>query len=282
MVIHPATGQMPELPFQQFNAPTLADFQITSRCTLGCPHCYASADPLGVEVALPEVERVLRELGACGVPQIALGGGEPLSHPAMIEILELCHSHNLVPNFTTSGLLLDDRFIRAIKRYCGAVALSLEGVGERYTQRRGLRFELLQERLTTLLDRGVATVLQVTLSQENFGELEQIVEFALSAPRLYGVIFLAYKQVGRGTGYHHTLSALEPARVYSELRQAFLALSRQTRVGYDCCLTPGVVGFEPTLDFAHSDQLEGCSAMRSSVGILPSLDLTPCTFTPSL
>jgi len=126
----------------------------------------------------------------------------------------------------------------------------------------------------------VNTVLQVTLSKENFGELRDIVELCLRYPRLYGVIFLAYKQVGRGTDYHHVLAELDAAHVHGELTAAFKALSQQMRVGYDCCLTPALVGIETDFDFGEDDQLEGCSAMRSSIGVLANLDVTPCTFLP--
>jgi len=269
-------------PFQVYNAPTLADFQITTRCTMGCRHCYAAAEPDGVSVPLADVTRVLSELERNGVTQIALGGGEPLDHPDLIQILELCHGHGLVPNLTSNGLGLDREKLAALKRYCGAVALSLEGVGERFSRLRGSSFAAFEARLARLVESGVATVLQVTLSRETFADLDAIVAFCLQQPRLYGVIFLAYKQVGRGLDCDHLLSELEPAGVHEKLRDAFLRLSRQIRVGYDCCLTPGIVGVEPTLGFSQEHQLEGCSALRSSVGILPSLDVTPCTFSGDL
>lgn len=273
---------MAERPFACYSAPTLADFQITNHCTMDCPHCYAAASSDGNWVPLEKIERVVQQLVSNGVTQIALGGGEPLSHPHLRTILELCASGGLVPNLTSNGLYLNSANIAAIKQYCGAMALSLEGVGGNFSRSRKVGFDFFVERLELLLKSGVSTVLQVTLSQENFQELPDIVDFCLRYPALYGVIFLAYKQVGRGTGFHHTLAHLPPRVVHSQLRSAFLALSRQTRVGYDCCLTPGIVGLEDDLNFTQRDQLEGCSALRSSMGILPSLDVVPCTFTPQL
>jgi radical SAM protein with 4Fe4S-binding SPASM domain len=99
---------------------------------------------------------------------------------------------------------------------------------------------------------------------------------------LYGVIFLAYKEVGRGKGFQHVLAGLDAKHVHHKLRHAFLRLVNKMRVGYDCCLTPAIVGLESDLEFAQTDQLEGCSAMRSSMGVLPNLDVAPCTFTPHM
>lgn len=267
-------------PFPVYNAPTLADVQITERCPSRCPHCYVSAGPAGAEMSLGAMERACQELSANGVGQVALGGGEPLSHPHLPEILRLCRDHHLVPNLTTSGLLLSRAALAVLARHCGAVALSLEGVGEAFEQRRQMRFALFCERLTWLLDAGIPTVLQVTLSQESFADLDQILAFCLTHPRLYGVIFLAYKEVGRGAGYHHTLFGLDPDLVSERLQRACYLLSTQTRVGYDCCLAPALTGFASSLDFAQGDQLEGCSALRGSIGISINLDVTPCTFTP--
>ncbi|MBI4702467.1 MAG: radical SAM protein [Deltaproteobacteria bacterium] len=265
-------------PFQVHAAPTLVDFQITERCTLGCPHCYASAVPEGEHVARGDIELVLRELRRNGVTQIALGGGEPLAHPDLAPVLELCHGCNLVPSLTTSGLLLDRDLLAALRSYCGAVALSLEGVGEQFSRRRHMSFGVFTERLERLLDAGIATVLQVTLSRENFAQLDEIVRFCLGYPALYGVVFLAYKEVGRGRGYHRVLAELPAAQVHGALGRAFAALSRRMRVGYDCCLTPAVAGAKDELALPPGEPLEGCTALRSSIGVLPNLDVVPCTF----
>jgi radical SAM protein with 4Fe4S-binding SPASM domain len=185
----------------------------------------------------------------------------------------------MVPSLTTNGIYLTDDMLAAVGRHCGAVALSLEGVGDRFAVYRRTGFDLFEDRLARLLRSGVPTVLQVTLCRENFGDLDDIVDYVLGRPGLYGVIFLAYKEVGRGRGFHHVLAELPAAHVRARLREAFLKISERTRVGYDCCLTPAIVGLEEDLGFSQGDQLEGCSAMRSSLGVMPNLDVAPCTFT---
>ncbi|MCP4601621.1 MAG: radical SAM protein [Proteobacteria bacterium] len=266
-------------PFPVYNAPTLADFQITTMCPMGCPHCYASSEPDGKWVELKDIEHVFDELKKNGITQVAIGGGEPLGHPDLIQVLELCHSRGMVPNLTTNGIYFSPDRLAAMKKYCGAVALSLEGVGEKFSRTRKAGLGFFKERLEELMGCGIATVLQVTLSRENFDDLDDIVDFCLEYPHLYGVIFLAYKEVGRGGRFDHVLAGLPSKRIHEQLRNSFVRLSKQTRVGYDCCLTPGIVGVESDLSFTQKDQLEGCSAMRSSMGILPSLDVVPCTFT---
>ncbi|MEM7392898.1 MAG: SPASM domain-containing protein, partial [Verrucomicrobiota bacterium] len=104
-------------------------------------------------------------------------------------------------------------------------------------------------------------------------------DFCLTRKELYGVIFLAYKPVGRGETYSQALSTLPSSTVSAALSSAFNTLSPHMRVGYDCCMTPGVAGVEASLAFADESNLEGCSALRGSVGINTNLDVIPCTFT---
>ena len=96
-------------------------------------------DLILLDVMMPEKDgyEVCAELKKNGVVQIALGGGEPLLHPDLVAIRELCRAYDLVPNLTTNGLGLSDEVCRALARCCGAVALSLEGIGEAFERRRG-------------------------------------------------------------------------------------------------------------------------------------------------
>lgn len=259
-------------------SPTLVDLQLTRRCTMGCPQCYASSVPDGEHMPFADVARVLREIADAGTCQLAIGGGEPLLHPDFPATLELARELGLVPNVTTTGIGLTPRALDAMARCCGAVALSLEDVGPGFAARRRLGFGFFEDALAKLQARGVRSVFQVTLSGENLPRLPAIVDYCLGVADLYGVIFLAHKPAGRGEGYDSPLSSVHPGELYPWLREAFLRLREHTRVGYDCCLTPGIAGIDVELGFGEEDQLEGCSAARSSVGIGVDLDVVPCTF----
>lgn len=262
------------------SAPSLVDFQITDQCHLGCPHCYAGSTPEGGHAAVADIELALGQIAEVGAFQVAIGGGEPLLHPHLERILERCHQLGLVPNLTTSGLHLGERNLVLIEQYCGAVGLSLEGVGEDFGRYRASGFERFQQSLARLLGRGIPTVLQVTLDADTFSRLDAITDFCRRQEGIYGVIFLAFKPVGRGTGFGTPLATLAPALVHERLQETFFTLAEVTRVGFDCCLTPGVTGTGNQFDAHVARYLEGCSALRSSIGLLPNLDVLPCTFTP--
>lgn len=268
-----------ETPVPVLSAPTLVDFQITNKCFLDCPHCYASSTAAGAHGALEDVELALDQIAEVGVFQLAIGGGEPLLHPHIGDILARCHELGIVPNLTTSGLNLDERTLDLLARYCGAVGVSLEGVGEDFDSYRKTGFARFERTLARLREYGVPTVLQVTLNRETFSRLEAITEYCLRQEDLYGVIFLAFKPVGRGAVFGAPLADLPHRQVHEGLQAAFKTLSRATRVGFDCCLTPGVTGLDAGYDSHAAAYLEGCSALRTSIGLSPTLDVMPCTFT---
>lgn len=267
-------------PVPVLSAPSLVDFQITDRCHLDCPHCYASSTSQGEHAPIADILFALEQIADVGAYQVALGGGEPLLHPDLERVLTRCHELGLVPNLTTSGLHLGERNLALIADYCGAVGISLEGVGDAFDVYRKSGFARFQQVLAKLRARGVPTVLQVTLNTETFAQLDAITEFCRHQEDIYGVIFLAFKPVGRGAAFGTPLAAIEPGRVHERLQQTFFTLSEVTRVGFDCCLTPGVTGTGSTFDAHAARYLEGCSALRSSIGLLPNLDVLPCTFTP--
>lgn len=273
---------LPPLPAADdgvLRAPTLIDFQITTRCDQACPHCYACSVEDGRDASLADVERVFREASASGVCQIALGGGDPLLHPDIGAILRLARELGLVPNLTTSGAHLSDTVLAAMKSCCGAVGLSCEGVGERYSLRRKMGFSAFEAALGRLLSAGIPTVVQVTVSAGNLPHLEEIVDYLAEKP-LYGVIFLAFKPVGRGTVFDAPLSGVPQAQVVDRLGMAFTRLAARMRVGYDCCLAPAVVEVAVRHGGLAPDALEGCSATRGSVGVDSQLNVVPCTFLP--
>lgn len=261
-----------------YSAPTLVDFQITDNCDLACPQCYASSRPDGRHVEWGDAVLALTQMREVGVCQVAIGGGEPLRHPRLADILAETRAQGMVPNVTTTGIGATLEQIDAMARHCGAVALSLEGVGERFSLRRRQGFDVFQAQVDRLLNAGVNLVLQITLSAENIDQLPEMVDYALGIEGLYGVIFLAHKPAGRATDFDEPLSARPFSDVHRKMLAAVESLRVHTQVGFDCCLSPLLASLEPALGFAPATVVEGCSATRGSLGLTVDLDCLPCTF----
>jgi radical SAM protein with 4Fe4S-binding SPASM domain len=279
------TAKMVHLPFlseegqaSHLRAPTLVDFQITNRCYLGCPHCYAESIPEAGHCSWGDMITVLDEMEKVGVHQVAIGGGEPTLHPRFSDFIFECGRRGIVPNVTTNGMHFDEEMLLNISKACGAVGMSLEGVDDDYGEWRHNGFKQLLKNIKRLKSHKIPTALQVTLSKKNFAQLPKIVDFLKGRDELYGVVFLAYKPVGRGANFDEPLAKLPKEEVHLALRKAFQELSPHMRVGFDCCMTPAVAGVGAGMEYVNDDLLEGCSAMRGSLGVTVDLDVVPCTF----
>lgn len=119
------------------------------------------------------------------------------------------------------------------------------------------------------------TALQVTVDNKNIDQLDEIADYCLRFPNLYGVVFLAYKPVGRGEVFRGPLATLDPLYVKKRFSGVLARLGAVMKVGYDCCLSPALFGL------VDKHTIEGCSALRSSIGITAGLDVVPCTFVSS-
>ena len=131
-------------PFQR-NYPQLLDVGIMGSCIHGrrglCRQagvdCYQNG--LGCRedhITLENFKKIVEESKG-RVFQIALGGrGDPNKHPQFKEICECCRENGIVPNYTTSGLMLTDEEVETTKKLTGAVAVSFYGEQKRLKIRR--------------------------------------------------------------------------------------------------------------------------------------------------
>ena len=113
--------------------PHLIDVGIMGYCIHGSSglcakagiECYQNGFSKKEEnMSLQSFERICIESTGL-IDQIALGGrGDPDFHEEFEIILKTCEKYAIVPNYTTSGLLMNKEKAVLSKRYCGAVAVS--------------------------------------------------------------------------------------------------------------------------------------------------------------
>lgn len=83
-------------PHPQF--PESIDLKVTDYCDAGCPFCHEQSTKRGIHATVPTIERIVSGLPS-GV-EIAIGGGNPLSHPDFAAILTMLRSRGLIANVT--------------------------------------------------------------------------------------------------------------------------------------------------------------------------------------
>lgn len=120
----------PKLPVTELIYPEFYDLSFGDKCVTGkCPWCYAKGNPKGRHYS-NIVEKLKTLFGGMTENQrpfqVAIGGQqEPLEHPEFEEALKTLKSLNIVPNYTTNGVLFDDAAVKLTQQYCGGVAITM-------------------------------------------------------------------------------------------------------------------------------------------------------------
>ena len=91
---------------EELKAPLSIHLLITSRCNLQCRGCFYKHGE--AEIPFSRIRELFEEWRICGVKSVALGGGEPLLHPRIEEIVELGKEMGFYMAVTTNGTILKD------------------------------------------------------------------------------------------------------------------------------------------------------------------------------
>lgn len=183
-------------------------FEVTQRCDLRCPVCFASAGqaPLPPDPGLDVIAGWYRRLLEAGGPfNIQLSGGEPCLRDDLPEIIALGRSLGFsFFQLNTNGLRLavDRRYLEAlVASGLSTVFLQFDGVDDgAFIALRGR--PLLERKLQAIencLQTGVGVMLVPTLVPGvNTGQIGAIVDFALQRmPGVRGVHFQPISYFGR-------------------------------------------------------------------------------------
>lgn len=93
-----------DTPITYSSFPQLVDLKITDYCDKGCTFCYQSSTTEGQHGNKYWIEQVINKLAESECLEIALGGGEPTSHPDFIDILKHIKYRGMLANFTTKSI----------------------------------------------------------------------------------------------------------------------------------------------------------------------------------
>lgn len=80
--------------------PESIDVKITDYCDMGCAYCHESSTTAGKHANLDMLLGILEDLPA-GV-ELAIGGGNPLSHPDLVGFLQKLKERGIIANLTVN------------------------------------------------------------------------------------------------------------------------------------------------------------------------------------
>jgi len=187
------------------NGTCCALVEITSRCSLSCPVCFANAGETAAEPTVAELEATFRALVASGNTFVQLSGGEPTVRDDLPQIIAAARRVGVeTVQLNSNGLRLarEPEFAKSLADAgLSFVFLQFDGVTDApYITLRGE--PLLAEKLCAIDicgEHGLGVTLVPTLAPRvNDHEIGAILDFAISrSPVVRGVHFQPISYFGR-------------------------------------------------------------------------------------
>lgn len=246
------------------NFPELIDVGIMQTCVCAAlcnVDCYQKAiSRTGENMSVENFKRIVNECKGRTF-QFALGGaGDVDTHEHFEEILSICRENYIVPNFTTSGIVMTRKKAEICKKYCGAVAVSEHFAP--YTDRA----------INLLLDAGVKTNIHYVLSNKSIDVAIDRLRNNSFKEGINAVVFLLYKPVGLGTKANVLKYDDERLKVFFDLVDN---MKHPFKIGFDSCTIPAIHNFTRSIDERSIDTCEGG---RWSMYITSDMKALPCSF----
>lgn len=214
--------------------------EVTDRCNLSCPICYADSGTEAVfsssnerrrHRSLAQIESMIDAVVANeGEPQVVqLSGGEPTIHPEFFQILDIAKSkpiRHLMINTNGVRIAQDREFCDRLSQYMPGIEVYLQFdsfEAEALKELRGTDLRAIRSQAIAHLNEfKISTTLVVTLKKGlNDHEIGKIINYALQQRCVRGVTFQPIQAVGRLHGF-------DPKRdryTLTEVRRAILQQS---------------------------------------------------------
>ena len=270
-------------PPRSLSAPETIHFSVTGRCDQACAGCFYSARP-GSNVPAADApwalfERVVRDAERARVFQIALGGGEPLLHPRLVDMVRLARRHRLVPNLTTNGNRLSREVAEALKSAgLGQVQISLNGADEATNAATRPNFGAAMQAIEHCRAAGLQWGLNFLVTRSSLAELEPVIALGRRLGAASVNLLRPKPPTTEGDWLQRESPTAEDYRaVQKTLGRLQIAGDRAhaTRITLDASLTFLLTGHSP--DQLYRSGIWGCCAARKFVTVVQDGAVLPCS-----
>jgi SynChlorMet cassette radical SAM/SPASM protein ScmF len=185
---------------------SILQFLLTDGCNLRCRHCVVDAkfqtekkQCTALDSAL--FQHIVRQAKSLGLSSVKLGGGEPLLHPRIGEVLEIIRREEIDLTIATNGTLCTPALVSDLVR-CRLrhIDVSLDGAdAETHERMRGVAdcFKDAVQGIRNLVAAGIRPHIVMSVTRQNAGQMDAVVRLAKSLGAL-SVQFNLVKPIGRG------------------------------------------------------------------------------------
>ncbi len=266
-------------------------WEVTNACNLRCKQCHAcSGKPAPGELNTEEGKRLLDSIaGIEEFRMLALGGGEPLVRPDIVELVAHARCLGLEISIATNGTLLNNELAQEFKKL-GVTNLAVglnandAAIHEQITNVPG-SFALSRNAVYATLEAGMNLQINTTVMKENRPAIPGLLDFA---SEVNAQIVLLYQLVPEGRGEEEMELSIKE---YRTLTAMVADKQRTNRAIIEPTCSPQYWAYlmsrsrngnKPSgLAMKLAETLfKGCVAGSGLCYVKPNGDVWPCPFVP--
>lgn len=179
--------------------PECIDIKITNYCDMGCPYCHEASSTEGIHGEILNIDFIntLKPY-----TELAIGGGNPLSHPDLLEFLGLLKEKKIIANMTVNQKHFEENIDSLI--YLTKENL-IKGVGVSL-------INPTEEFIKKIKDFPNA-VIHVINGVVKIEDLEKMYDNDLK------ILILGYKQFRRGNEFYSDTVEMKKEMIYTKLKE---------------------------------------------------------------
>lgn len=187
--------------------PELIDLRITNRCNHNCPFCYMGSTNLEKHADYNELAYFVKNLKT--KTEFSIGGGNILLYPNLENLFSLMNQNGHIVNTTINikdcdTIIKNKKFKRMFDNYVDGIGVSVLGIED---VKKFFEFEDAFENVGTYRDESGRNckyiVMHIVPEYIGFDKTLEIVRYLNDSKRYVNILFLGYKETGRGTGCSH-------------------------------------------------------------------------------
>ena len=217
--------------------------ELTYKCNHKCLFCSCPWEndlddfpkyEKGTELNLAQWKQALDILAKCGIKNVSISGGEALLKPELMEIIDYIREKNIFNKgssivLISNGLTMNEDFLATFKKYNVHLSLSLPGLETFKTHTGHDNAKGVLYWLGRAKEEGIATTVNVTVTNINYYELYETIAHGLIAGA-DTVLLNRFLIGGRGIRYRDELS-LNNEQLNGMLDTAEIVLTKSKRWG---------------------------------------------------
>lgn len=233
--------------------------EITDRCNLTCPTCYAGSSPTyGRHRTLEEVKTMFNTIvdNEKEPDVVQISGGEPTLHPQFFEILDYAKSlpiKHLMVNTNGIKIAKDFEFAKRLASYAPDFEIYLQFDSFKQSVLESMRGANLTNIRTQALDHlnqlNLSTTLVITLQKGlNDDEIGKIIDFALEQECVRGVTFQPTQIAGRLENFDEAIDRITLTEVRRKILEQTTIFEADDLIPVPCNPDALVMGYALKLD----------------------------------